>query len=235
MSLDKSLNDMALDLGCDFFGVADLTSVHQFVRDQGGEGVGSYPRAVVVGIRLQNAIVDQLPQRANFAVAVNYRHHGYAVINLRLDLAVSRLASLLQQQGYRTLPIPASERYDNDRICSVFSHKLAAHLAGLGWIGKSCLLVTPEAGPRVRWGSILTNAPLEPTGTPMDGNCGSCRECVDICPAGAFTGVPFREDEPRSVRYDARKCEEYHNSAANEIGLKVCGMCLYICPFGRTA
>ncbi|MEN6592669.1 MAG: hypothetical protein ABFC12_05445 [Methanobacterium sp.] len=32
---------------------------------------------------------------------------------------------------------------------------------------------------------------------------------MDICPVNAFTGEPFREDEPREVRYDARKCQEY--------------------------
>ena len=84
-------------------------------------------------------------------MAVNYHHHAYQVINQQLDLMVSRLSREIQKKGYQALPIPASERYDDERICAVFSHKLAAHLAGQGWIGKSCLLVTTEAGPRVRW------------------------------------------------------------------------------------
>ena len=42
------------------------------------------------------------------------------------------------------------------------SHKLVAHLAGLGRIGRSCLLLTPGAGPRVRLATVLTNAPLDP-------------------------------------------------------------------------
>lgn len=234
MSLDQLLRDKASDLGSDFYGVANLEPVATVVREQGGTITEGLPRAVVIGIRLPDSIVDQLPRRDDFAVAVNYRHHAYEVINWRLDLAVSQLASLIQNTGHKALPIPASERYDNERICAVFSHKLAAHLAGLGWIGRSCLLITPEAGPRVRWGSILTDAPLEATGAPMDENCGACRECVDICPTSAFTGEPFREGEPRSVRYDARKCEEYHLFATKEIGVGVCGLCIYVCPFGKS-
>jgi epoxyqueuosine reductase len=129
--------------------------------------------------------------------------------------------------------VPASERYDDERICAVFSHKLAANLAGLGWIGKSCLLVTPEAGPRVRWSTVLTDAPLIVTGERVDVKCGECRECVDICPVSAFTGEPFRENEPREVRYDARKCEKYLYSSNDHSDWNVCGLCIYACPHGK--
>ncbi len=37
-------------------------------------------------------------------------------------------------------------------------------MAGLGRIGKSCLLITPEAGPRVHWATVLTDAPMQVTG-----------------------------------------------------------------------
>ena len=88
-----------------------------------------------------------------------------------------------------------------DRQLGFFSHKLAAHLAGLGWIGKSCLLVTLEVGPRVRWASVLTDAPLM-AGEPLEERCGECRGCVEVCPAGAFSGRSFFFDEPRAARFD---------------------------------
>jgi epoxyqueuosine reductase QueG len=34
-------------------------------------------------------------------------------------------------------------------------------LAGLGWIGKSCSLISPHFGPRLRLVTVLTNAPLK--------------------------------------------------------------------------
>jgi len=57
---------------------------------------------------------------------------------------------------------------------------------------------------------------------------------VDTCPVQAFTGEPFREHEPREVRYNARKCEQYFDMLKVQDKLAVCGMCLYICPHGRT-
>lgn len=228
--LDTVIRELALEEGADFYGVADLKLAEDFIRDQGGDEVASYPLAISLGIRIMDSIVDQLPNRQERAVAVNYRHHGYDVINRRLDLLASRLSSRIQKEGFRTLPLPASERYDDERICAVLSHKLAAHLAGHGWIGKSCLLITPKAGPRVRWITILTDAPLTVTGSIMNEHCGDCTECVDICPVSAFTGAPFDPDEPREVRYHAKKCEKYLGEGEE---WAVCGLCVYICPHGR--
>jgi epoxyqueuosine reductase len=220
--------------GADFFGVADLAPAHDAIVEQGGAVLADYPRAVSVGIALPNAIVDQLPQRANRAIAINYRQHGYEVVSLRLDQLTSQLSSLLQREGFQAWPVPAAKRVDDERICAIFSHKMAAHLAGLGWIGKSCLLVTPEAGPRVRWATVLTDAPLPASGRPMEERCGSCRQCVEICPVQAFTGEPFRASEPREKRYDARKCERYFDALkAKDLEAAVCGLCLYVCPHGR--
>jgi len=233
MPLFDEIHTIADTFGADFCGVADLTLAHEEIVRQGGEEVGKYPRAISLGIILPHAIVDQLPDRDDPAVAMSYLHHGYAVINTRLDELASLVAGRVQRRGYAALPMAVKEHHDNDRICAVFSHKLAAHLAGLGWIGKSCLLVTPRAGPRVRWVSVLTDAPLEPTGEPMAQRCGECRECVDACPVGAFTGEPFRPEEPREARFDARKCHLFRAEQAQAGRTRVCGMCLYACPYGR--
>lgn len=234
MQLDSGIREIAEDLGADFYGVADLASAHDFILRQGGERLAQYPRAISIGVALLSPIVDALPERNDRAVAMEYRHYAYDAVNDLLDSISLRLANCLQRQGYRALPIPASKRAVVDsRIAAVFSHKLAAHLAGLGWIGKSCLLITPVAGPQVRWTTILTDAPLVATGQAMAERCGECRKCVDICPQAAFTGRPFREDEPREARYDASKCERYLKELEQKIGYGVCGLCLYVCPHGR--
>lgn len=233
MELEQAVRRAIDPWGVDLWGFADLGPAREFILEQGGESVAGYPRAVVLGIALPHVIVDRLSNRADWSVKVAYRHQ-YDTVNRRLDLVASQVTSLLQQQGFRALPIPASERIDSKRICAVFSHKLAAHLAGLGWIGKSCLLVAPRLGPRLRWVTVLTDAPLTPTGAPMAEGCGSCRECVDVCPVGAFTGEPFREDEPREARYDAAKCDRYfRDMTAEKRGSDVCGLCVYVCPHGR--
>jgi epoxyqueuosine reductase len=229
MTLNDVLGEMVKKDCADFFGVADLSLAHAGILEQGGKEVASYPRAISIGIALLDSIVDQLPQGFELCVAVSYRHH-YDITNLRLDLLAAKVASKLQKEGYKAYPIPASQRFDDQRICAIFSHKLAANLAGLGWIGKSCLLVTPESGPRVRWVTVLTNAPLSTTADLVEDSCGSCTECVDACPVGAFTGKPFNKEEPREVRYDAAKCEKYLNDLEEATGLAACGLCIYACP-----
>jgi epoxyqueuosine reductase len=234
MDPDDQLQTMALELGADFYGVADLTPANGFVLEQGGEAVAAYPRCISIGIGLLHTIVDQLPQRQEPAVASSYWMHSYEVVNRRLDAIASRLAAHLENSGFKALPVHASLTVDETRLLGSFSHKLGAHLAGLGWIGKSCLLVTPQRGPRVRWASVLTDASLEPSGEILYQACGFCNLCVDICPVEAFTGRAFIAAEPREARYDASKCNAYLKEMAEkgkELG--VCGMCLYVCPYGR--
>ena len=230
------MEQAALGLGADLFGIADLEGARAFVADQGGAEVATYPRALAVGVVLPHAIVDRLPRRDQRQVAIDYLHHAYDVVNGRLDLIASGLGSVLQRMGHRALPIPASRRVDDDRLCGEFSHKLAAHLAGLGWIGKSCLLVTPQHGPRVRWATILTDAPVPAAGAPMEPRCGNCDRCVVACPAQAFTGRGFIAEEPRAVRFDARKCDEqFRAMTRNDPATAACGLCLYSCPYGQRA
>jgi len=80
---------------------------------------------------------------------------------------------------------------------------------------------------------VLTNAALTVTGQPMKSRCGKCTSCVDMCPAGAFTGRIFAEDEPRSTRFNVFKCHERLGEAEKAIGVRVCGLCVYACPHGQ--
>jgi epoxyqueuosine reductase QueG len=233
MGLEKQLHDSAVTWGADYFGVADLTPARDAIMEQGGIEIREYPRSISIGIALLHPIVNQLLRRHERAVAVGYRSHCYDIINARLDHIISRLSSVLQRGGHKAHPVAASKRVDDDRICAVFSHKLSAHLAGLGWIGKNCLLITPDMGPRVRWATVLTDAPLA-TGRPMDERCGDCLECVNICPMKTFTGQSFRAEEPRAARFDAGRCDQYFSKMKEKNAeTAVCGLCLYACPYGR--
>jgi epoxyqueuosine reductase len=230
---NDTVRSLAGEEGLSFWGVADLGPAREAILAQGGPVVASFPQAISLGIGLMHAIVDQLPQRADLAVALTYRYHGYNLVNQRLDHAASRLAGMLQQAGYQALPVAASQQVDAERLCAIFSHKMAANLAGLGWIGRSCMLITPEVGPRVRWATVLTDAPLAPTGAFTEQRCASCRECVDICPVQAYTGEPYRLGEPRRVRFAAVKCKQYLAELEAAGRPPVCGLCLYVCPHGR--
>jgi epoxyqueuosine reductase len=100
-----------------------------------------------------------------------------------------RAVRFLKARGHRTLAIPP----DSDRIkgtfisklYSLFNHKMAATTAGLGWIGKNGLLISPDYGPRLSLVTVLTDAPLAPD-PPMEHSlCGDCTLCVQYCPSRA--------------------------------------------------
>lgn len=232
-SLQETISALVrADRMCDYFGVADLTEAREFVEEQGQGLLGGLPLAVSIGIALPGPVVDMLERRELRAARVSYRTHAYEAVNRRLDLVASEVASVIQSSGHRAVPVASSERVSDERIRGLFSHKLAAGLSGLGWIGKSCLLVTPRHGPRVRWASVLTDAPLSPTGTRMAERCGDCDECVKRCPVQAFTGRAFDPAEPREARYRADKCDAYFKAMGKEGEVAVCGLCLYVCPQG---
>jgi epoxyqueuosine reductase QueG len=194
----------------------------------------NYPFALSIGITLPHRIVDDLEETGSDFAKMSYHTHAYSLVNERLNQVASVFHSFLQKSGFPSYPVAASQRYSNEKICSIFSHKLAAHLSGMGWIGKSCLLVTEKDGPRVRWITVLTDAPLEPTGGGFtEPGCGECRICVDACPAKAFTNRIFDPTEPRSLRYDAAGCRDHFDALKREGKIHVCGLCLAVCPFGK--
>jgi epoxyqueuosine reductase len=74
--------------------------------------------------------------------------------------------------------------------------RAAAVRAGVGWSGKSSLVLVPGVGPWVLLGSVVTDATLPPT-TPMRRNCGTCVACIPACPTGAIVAPGV---------LDARRC-----------------------------
>jgi epoxyqueuosine reductase QueG len=230
VNLRDKLESLAEDTGATYFGIADLTPARQPISKQGGEFLTQFPRAVSHGFVLADGVVNTLVHHKNVAALSNYWYYVYQIVNPRIDSISLTLAQCLDRAGFQAFVVPSSQTVDRTRLTGVFSHKLAAHLAGLGWIGKSALLITPEHGPRVRWGTVLTDAPLE-AGTPMDEICRDCDACVKACPAHAFTGQAFDKPRPRSEIFAAEACDNYLSKRESQH--RACGICVYVCPFGR--
>jgi epoxyqueuosine reductase len=227
--IKKLLNDMQIDL----IGFAKLEKYQDDIVRTGGSIVQGYATGISIGIKLQNAIVDYLPKRFDSSIACEYRLHAYEVVNQRLNFITSTIASFISKKGYRALPIPAADRINSEKAYASVSHKMIAHIAGLGWIGKNCLLVTSENGPRVRFATILTDIPLRAIDSPMVQKCGDCVECVKICPSRAILGRNYIQSEEREKRFEFTKCENYFEKLKEKQEYVVCGMCLYACPYGK--
>jgi epoxyqueuosine reductase len=74
--------------------------------------------------------------------------------------------------------------------------KDAAVMAGLGCIGRSNILVTPEFGPRIRLRAMLLDREIEPTGPVTYDPCSVCDEfCRNACPQMAFDEIVFSSSQ----------------------------------------
>ena len=230
--LTRDLRQIALSGGAELFGVADLAPARAFIEEQGGPFVASFPTAISVAMHLSPAMVEQVADHESVPATRTYRFYVYDVVNPSLDQISAAIVRHLVRAGHRAYLIPASDTLDKERLRGIFSHKVAAHLAGLGHIGKACLLVTEKNGARVRFGTVLTDAPLE-ADTPLDKGCGECNRCVEICPVHAFTGVEFRPEDPREVRFKAHLCHRYMDHREKTMGARACGLCVMACDGGR--
>jgi epoxyqueuosine reductase QueG len=111
------------------------------------------------------------------------------------------------------------------------NQKHIAALSGIGWIGKSSLLVNPEYGPRLRLGTFLTTANVMLNVGPLPNACGSCTLCIKACPAQAINGDSYIFHDIEAYPIDRKRCEKYTNAGTPEAIF--CGLCMKHCPIYR--
>ncbi|MDA8170405.1 MAG: hypothetical protein M0033_04745 [Nitrospiraceae bacterium] len=148
-----------------------------------------------------------------------------------------RAAGRLREGGYRYLCIPPDSDRTNgtfiSRLYPLITHKMAATLSGLGWIGRNGLLINPVYGPRLSFATVLTDAPLA-TGTPVTGSmCGECTLCMEFCPSHAITGNDWSQGVAYAELVKTKKCASWKKGARATSGKPNCGLCINICPYGR--
>ncbi|NLB45331.1 MAG: epoxyqueuosine reductase, partial [Clostridiaceae bacterium] len=164
--------------------------------------------------------------------------HHYRTVNACIDRLLLQVGLLLQQHGYRYMPVAASQSLPEDGLRThrgLYSHKKAAVAAGLGAIGKSTLFLDHLFGARVRLGTLFTDAPLpsHPIQIPVS-PCETCDRCVRACPAGAITGANWQPGLERDALLAADACNRYMRDHFMKIGRgSVCGICVRVCPYGQ--
>ena len=161
------------------------------------------------------------------------------IIDRQLQIIQKALVCQLRFQGWRALAIPPdSHRYDNSyisRLYPLFPHKTAATCAGLGWVGKSGLLINDKFGPRLNWATVLSDAPLETSRNPiLDSRCGDCRKCVDFCPAGAISNNHWKRGDTYQNMIDINRCARHLKRNIKMYGNANCGLCIINCPRGKS-
>ena len=220
MSEEKNYQDLksfSISNGASVFGVAEARKLK--------EDFSYLPRAIVnkldygisIGFRLSDSIIEGIVDRPTQI----YFHH-YKQVNYFLDRIAIQVTNFIQKSGYDALPIPASQVIDREKQTGHLSHKKVAIQAGLGWHGRNNLIVNPEFGARVRFVTILTDLPLT-VDKPLAMDCGTCKKCLNVCPAGAI--------KENSEDFDHLACYKQldHFRRTCNIGHHICGICVKAC------
>ncbi|MDR1464643.1 MAG: 4Fe-4S binding protein [Oscillospiraceae bacterium] len=211
--------------GADLAGAGDLRALPAGTREGLPVGVAvavAYPKKVIRGIA-------QLPTRDYL--------DAYHRMNAQLDGIVAAGARWLEARGFRAVAqtLAYAARFE-EMYATRLPHKTVATRAGLGWIGKSALLVTPACGPMVRLSSLLTDAPLDCAAPTDESLCGACAACAQACPGGAISGLAWHAGLAREAFFDAAACRQTARARALEgfgIEISQCGKCIEVCPYTR--
>ncbi len=182
--------------------------------------------AVSIVMHLSEAVVNGIED----APTHTYFHH-YRTMNAYIDSVTNCLVLYLQELGFNAAAIPSSQSING--LQGLYSHKKCAVRAGLGQIGKSALFLSYKFGPRVRLGTVFTDAPLETKCCAAKDICGACNICSQKCGAMAIKNVAYCEGMRREDIFDARACSDYMKDKFKNIGRgAVCGVCMRVCPKG---
>jgi epoxyqueuosine reductase len=190
------------------------------------------------GISIAVALNPKIIQSINNGPTKSYLNE-YNRANKLLNNLKNYSTAFLKNLGYKAIGIKATETKYQSPV--LIPHKTVATRAGLGWIGKSALLVTNEFGSAVRLTSVLTNAPLPFTTKPINNSrCGKCNYCTEKCPAKAISGKTWDiGSNPKLLNYDAcrKQAETYSRKKvkikSGSFYCTICGICINACPWTK--
>lgn len=108
--------------------------------------------------------------------------------------------------------------------------------AGIGYKGKNTLLIIPGKGSYFFLGEIFLNIELEYSKPYEKSLCGSCRKCIDACPAGAIMeGGCLNAERCISYQTIENKSDKISEPVASKMSNRVygCDICQQVCPWNK--
>jgi epoxyqueuosine reductase QueG len=218
-SIGDELKSILYESGASLVGFADLRSIAK----------PDMPYGISVAVAIPAEIVESIHGGPNLAY-----YDAYYALNEKLDGLVTAGQEFLKSRGYRAYAQTTDAVREFDTYRTELPHKTVATNAGLGWIGKSALLVTEQFGPAVRISSLVTNAPLECAAPIAESKCGGCMVCTNACPGKAISGKLWRANLDRDEFFDPLACRKKARALSAEKMNKeitLCGKCIEICPY----
>ncbi len=240
--LTLKLRKLTVLLGGDLFGVASPQPLS--AAPEGFRPLDLMPgckSVIVVGKRLSDATVETTPSRMFDSL--------YFAVNSFIDQLILKITDTLVKEGHQAVGV-GPHSLDGKQLRGDISQKHAAVAAGLGRFGLQSLVLTPEFGPRQRWGTVLTDAPLK-LNPPLEENpcqpetCGEA--CLLSCPAKVFSprdtgAISDPNFLPGGLWFywniDRFACSAYRAERKKELGWvteggHACAICMKVCPVGK--
>ncbi len=180
---DEEVKRFALMEGVELVGVAAAETFPDSVPRRPPHEVLPGARSVIVyGIPMLLGSILSNPRIAT--------SHTKAVYD-ELDRIGYQVGRLLERKGYRAATVasyaPIEMSKETRGLVGDLSLRHAAMAAGLGVWGRCRLVLNPRLGPRVRYGAIVSDAPLESDSPLKDELCADCDLCILACPVGALS------------------------------------------------
>lgn len=245
----KYIKNLAIKNGFELCGIAEAISIPSF-EEHIGEWIAEGFHAKMAWIERNNDIradVSRLLEGAKTVVIVAKYYN-----NKSYDTTVPRVARYAQNVDYHltmreSLQKIAAELHTksgaNTRCCvdsAPLAERYWAQKAGLGWIGRSGMLVNKEYGGFTTLGAMIIDQSCDEYDTPSAFNgCGSCSKCVSVCPTGAI-GENGRVDCRRclsylTVEHRGEWDEETRRMMETSEWLYGCDRCTEVCPWSVAA
>ncbi|MBE6645396.1 MAG: epoxyqueuosine reductase [Ruminococcaceae bacterium] len=233
MITSKQIKEAALRLGADIVGIGSIDRWKDAPPQMDPKMI--MPRAksiIAMGFRVFRGSLRGIEEGTYFS---NYSAMGYGGLTyVYMPMTVINMCKIIEDAGYEAIPMGHQSDWraiDNEGFLKeqfsrpvepgkpypdVMVHlRIAGYLCGLGEIGYSKMLLTPEFGPRVRVGIIITEMELEPDPIMEPGMlCNKCMACVRECPGNCIpkdkiVKVNLGGKEVEWGDIDTKKCGKY--------------------------
>ena len=209
INLNKEIATWLVRHGTDFVRFVDVSDL-PLKQNRG------YAYAILFGvvstpgyIRYVAANPDYVQQAVADGSIENDEHYVQEMDMYRIS---DQLSDYLKENGYGAYALSddnqiADNAFDEESIRTYLPLKTIAVKAGMGWIGKNVLLITPERGCGQHIGAVLTDSTVTAVNPPViQPRCGNCHKCIDVCNPKVLKGTSWSLSTDRDDMLDVRKC-----------------------------
>ena len=233
MSLETEIKAMARENGAVLVGIASRDRLDGAPPSADADYLMPSTRSVIsVAIPVDRKVIrDFLSKKTWLDYGAEQKR-----IYQKLYTISDRLADFLKEKGFEARGVDANNIYrpepgDTDAYNRVelvpdFSHRYAAVAAGLGQLGWSSNLMTPQFGSAVFLASVLTSAVLEADPLLETNPCDQCKLCTTVCPVErldkkqtdsvTIAGREYTHNKKKPNATCVVGCGGYHGLAPNK-------------------